>query len=57
MLRSASGPSASLFCGIGKSPVTIDTARPWPSSMARAARTSSAAEWVPSCEARMQRAW
>ena len=55
MLRRASGQS-SVFSGIGKSPVIMDTASPFDCSHRPFSRTSSSGVWIPSCDALMQRA-
>ena len=56
MFRRAAGASKE-FSGIGKSPVTIEIARPMSASSARFRRTTSGEVSRPSCDARMQRAW
>ena len=55
MLRNAAGDS-SLFWGIGKSPVTMETASPRARICSAAARTSSPGVCIPTWEARMHRA-
>ena len=56
MFRRASGPR-SLFSGMGKSPVAMETARPSDSRNSRFSRATSKGVCVPTCDALMQTAW